>query len=121
MIDGQDDPPESGARFENLVACHLFKHGHFLNDSAGESLQLHDLRTTDGKAIDFVIANESGDATHFIEVKVTDDKPALALRQAAAAHPQAVVVQVVLRAPHAFDVAGIQIRPAAAWLAELAA
>jgi len=121
VVDGQDDSPESGARFENLVACHLLKHVHFLNDSEGASLQLHYLRTTDGKEIDFVLANESGNATHFIEVKVGDDKPALALRQAAAAHPQAVAVQVVLRTPHAFDVAGIGVRPAAQWLAELAA
>ncbi len=121
VLDGQDDSPESGARFENLVACHLLKHVQFLNDSEGESLQLHYMRTTDGKEIDFVLANEAGVATHFIEVKVGDDKPALALRQAAATQPQAVAIQVVLRTPHAFDVAGIQIRPAAGWLAELAA
>ncbi len=121
VVDGQDDAPESGARFENLVACHLLKHVQFLNDSEGASLQLHYLRTTDGKEIDFVLTNDAGQATHFIEVKVANDKPALALRQAAAAHPDAAAVQVVLHTPHAFDVAGTQIRPAASWLAALAA
>ncbi len=121
VSDARDDSPESGARFENLVASHLLKHAQFLNDSEGASVQLHYLRTTDGKEIDFVLANEAGNATYFIEAKVSDDKPALALRQAVTSHPDATAVQLVLRAPHAFDVAGIGVRPAAQWLADLAA
>ena len=58
---------------------------------------------------------------HFIEVKVDDAKPALLLRKAAAEHPQASATQLVLRAPHAFDSVGVGIRPAAQWLADLAA
>ncbi len=119
--DAKDVSPESGARFENLVACHLLKHVQFLSDSEGTSLQLHYLRTTDGKEIDFVLANEAGEATHFIEVKVGDAKPTLALRQSVATHPGATAIQLVLRTPHAFDVGAIGVRPAAQWLAELAA
>lgn len=119
--DAKDDSPESGARFENLVASHLLKHVQFLSDSEGTPLQLHYLRTTDGKEIDFVLANEAGKATHFIEVKVGDANPALALRQAAAAHPDATATQLVLRAPHAFDAGAIGVRPAAQWLQNLAA
>ena len=119
--DAKDASPESGARFENLVASHLLKHTQFLTDSEGASGQLHYLRTTDGKEVDFVLANEAGEATHFIEVKVDDAKPALLLRKAAAEHPQASATQLVLRAPHAFDSVGVGIRPAAQWLADLAA
>ncbi len=119
--DAKDDSPETGARFENLVASHLLKHVQFMNDSEGASMQLHYLRTTEGKEIDFVLANESGDATHFLEVKLGDDKPALALRQMAEKYPQATAVQLVLRAPHAFDVAGVAVKPAAQWLADLSA
>lgn len=119
--DAKDTSPESGARFENLVASHLLKHTQFLTDSEGTSTHLHYLRTTDGREVDFVLANEAGEATHFIEVKVGDAKPALLLRKAAAEHPQAEATQLVLRAPHAFDAGGVGIRPAAQWLADLAA
>ncbi len=39
--DAKDNSSDSGARFENLVACHLLKHVQFLADSEGSSLQLH--------------------------------------------------------------------------------
>lgn len=119
--EAKDDTPETGARFENLVAGHLLKHVEFLNDSEGMALQLHYLRTTDNKEIDFVLADGTGEATHFIEVKLGDAKPSLALRQAAINHPQAQATQLVLRARHAFDTAGVGVRPAAQWLADLAA
>ena len=119
--DTNDASPESGARFENLVACHLLKHTQFLTDSDGVSAQLLYLRTTDGKEIDFVLADEAGEATHFVEVKVGDAKPALLLHKAAAEYPQAKATQLVLRAPHAFDSGVVGIRPAAQWLADLAA
>jgi predicted AAA+ superfamily ATPase len=112
---------ESGAQFENLVAVHLLKHLCFLQDSVGFNGELNYLRTTAGKEIDFVLTNEVGDATHFIEVKLSDSKPSLALKQMAASHPNAKTIQVVKNARHGFDQAGVQIRPAASWLFELAA
>ena len=112
---------EPGARFENMVATHLLKHVCFMNDSAGESLDLNYVRTTSGKEIDFVLSNAEGDATHFIEVKLTDAKPSYALRQMAQNHPQAEAVQVVNNARHAFDEQGVAVRPAAQWLHALAA
>ena len=121
VSDTNDASPESGARFENLVACHLLKHTQFLTDSDGVLAQLLYLRTTDGKEIDFVLADEAGEATHFVEVKVGDAKPALLLHKAAAEYPQAKATQLVLRAPHAFDSGVVGIRPAAQWLADLAA
>jgi predicted AAA+ superfamily ATPase len=111
---------EPGAAFENLLATHLLKHVNFLNDSEGQSLELNYVRTTSGKEIDFVLTDANGDATHFIEAKLSDEKPSYALRQMSQDHPHAAAVQVVKNAKHAFDVQGVAVRPAAQWLRELA-
>ena len=116
-----DEDETEGAQFENLVATHLFKHCCFMADSAGEELSLNYVRTTSGKEIDFVLTNEAGDATHFIEVKNRDEKPSFALKQLAETHPTAQAIQLVRHARHAFDEAGVQVRPASPWLAGLAA
>ena len=119
--DARDTSPESGARFENLVAAHLLKHLQFLADSEGSSLQLHYVRTTSDHEIDFVLADENGDVEQFIEAKVGDTKPSSFFVNRAAEHPGAKAIQLVLRTPHGFDVNGVGVRPAAQWLAGLAA
>jgi predicted AAA+ superfamily ATPase len=119
--DPKDSAPASGARFENLVACHLRKHVQFLADSEGANLQLHYVRTTSDHEIDFVIADEHGNVAHFIEAKVGDSKPSSFLMNMAAQHPDASATQLVLRAPHGFDTQGVGVRPAAQWLSDLAA
>jgi predicted AAA+ superfamily ATPase len=119
--DAKDNSPESGARFENLVACHLLKHVQFLADSEGSSLQLHYVRTTSDHEIDFVLADENGEAQQFIEAKVGDTKQSSFLVKTAADHPNANSIQLVLRTPHGFDANGVGVRPAAQWLATLAA
>jgi len=119
--DTKDNSPDSGARFENLVACHLLKHVQFLADSEGSSLQLHYVRTTSDHEIDFVLADENGEAQQFIEAKVGDTKPSSFLVKTAADHPNANSIQLVLRTPHGFDANGVGVRPAAQWLAALAA
>ena len=115
-VDGDD-----GAKLENLVATHLLKHVCFLQDGSGMELNLHYLRTTANKEIDFVLANAQGDATHFVEVKWSDAKPSLALRQMAQQHPAAQALQITRLARHASVAQGVQIQPVAAWLAQLAA
>ena len=116
-----DHLESSGARLENLVAASLYKHACYLNDSTGTDIGLHYLRTTSGKEIDFVLTNDSGAATHFIEVKWSDEKPSFALRQFAASYPEAQSVQLVRLARHPYTVADVQIQPLAHWLAALAA
>ncbi len=46
---------EKGIRFENMVASHLLKYCHFLEDSEGEKMELRFLRDTDKREIDFVV------------------------------------------------------------------
>jgi len=49
---------EPGARFENLVASHLLKLCHFLEDTEGRRMELRFLRDTDGREVDFVVLRE---------------------------------------------------------------
>lgn len=46
---------EAGFRFENLVASHLLKYCHFIEDTEGHTMELRYLRDTDGREIDFVV------------------------------------------------------------------
>lgn len=44
-----------GERFENLVASHLLKYCHFIEDTEGYNMELKYLRDTDLREIDFVV------------------------------------------------------------------
>lgn len=44
-----------GARFENLVASHLLKYCHFIEDTEGDTMELRYLRDTDKREVDFVV------------------------------------------------------------------
>lgn len=44
-----------GLRFENLVASHLLKYCHFLEDTQGHRAELRFLRDTDKREVDFVV------------------------------------------------------------------
>ena len=46
---------EPSLRFENMVAGHLLKYCHFLEDTEGERMELRFLRDTDRREIDFVV------------------------------------------------------------------
>jgi predicted AAA+ superfamily ATPase len=47
--------PDEGARFENVVALHLLKLCHYLEDSEGYRVELWYLRDTSGREIDFLV------------------------------------------------------------------
>ncbi|MBI4041414.1 MAG: ATP-binding protein [Deltaproteobacteria bacterium] len=46
---------EPGARFENLVASHLLKYCHYLEDTQGHRMELRYIRDIDKREIDFVV------------------------------------------------------------------
>ena len=46
---------ETGPRFENMVAGHLLKYCHFLEDTQGERMELRFLRDIEKREIDFVV------------------------------------------------------------------
>lgn len=47
--------PDEGSRFENMVASHLLKYCHFIEDTEGDEMELRFLRDTDGREVDFVV------------------------------------------------------------------
>jgi predicted AAA+ superfamily ATPase len=49
------DVSSAGARFENLVACHLLKYCHYIEDTEGERMELRYLRDVDEREVDFVV------------------------------------------------------------------
>ena len=49
---------DSGARFENLVACQLLKYCHFLEDTEGYAMELRFIRDTDKREVDFVVIRD---------------------------------------------------------------
>lgn len=59
---------EKGPKLENLVACHLLKFCHFLEDSQGYRMSLHFLRDLDGREVDFLVCCE-GKPWFAVEVK----------------------------------------------------
>ena len=66
--------PDTAARFENLVACHLLKACHFWTDTGHGQFDLHYLRDKEKREIDFLIVRD-GRPWLPVEVKQTDATP----------------------------------------------
>jgi uncharacterized protein len=62
---------DAGARFENLVASHLLKYCHFIEDTLGHDMELRYLRDTDGRETDFVVLRDH-QPEFAVECKVSD-------------------------------------------------
>ena len=71
-----DDP---GARFENLVAGHLLKYCHLVEDTEWHAMELRFVRDTDGREIDFVVLRD-GRPEFGVECKSGDRNAAPACR-----------------------------------------
>lgn len=59
---------KAGPKLENLVACHLLKTAHFIEDTEGDSCELRYFRDSDGREVDFVFLRGKK-PTYFVEVK----------------------------------------------------
>ncbi len=71
FYDNADLQTNDGGRLENLVATHLLKRLHFIEDYHGYRCSLHYIRDKDGREVDFVtIIN--GVVIDLIEVKKSD-------------------------------------------------
>lgn len=70
LWDWSEVPDNSGARLENIVASHLLKMCHFLNDVDGYKTDLHFLRDIEGREVDFLVT-ENGKPWFAVEVKST--------------------------------------------------
>jgi predicted AAA+ superfamily ATPase len=109
-----------GLRFENAAATMLLKHVEFLQDSEAAPVGLHYVRTKDGAEIDFALSRGNV-LTHLIECKWTENAPHKAFNRFMPLLPDAQAVQLVrhLRNPELHH--GVNVVPAAPWLAGLAA
>jgi len=111
-----DDP---GARFENLVACHLIKWCHFLQDTEGRDMELRYFRDVERREVDFVIM-EDGKPLQFIECKSSRRGRGQSLKYLKVRFPQAEALQIDLSGKE--DVItkdNIRLQPATKFLAGL--
>lgn len=65
---------DDAARFENLIASHLLKFVHFINDYEGYRAELNYLRDVDKREVDFLVVI-GGKPWFAVEVKLNDTTP----------------------------------------------
>ena len=110
---------DEGARFENLVACHLLKWVHFQQDTRGRDVELRFFRDVDRREVDFVVTEDLRPIL-FLECKLADrdiDRP---LRYLKARFPAADAVQVALSGERDYRTAeGVRAMPAVHFLRTL--
>jgi predicted AAA+ superfamily ATPase len=82
-----------GLRFENLVACHLLKWCHFLQDAEGRDMELRYFRDIDKREVDFVLL-EDGKPLQFIECKTSTRGTNNALRYMKQRFPEVAAIQI---------------------------
>jgi hypothetical protein len=109
---------DRAARFENLVALHLLKLCHFLEDRDGHATDLRYLRDRHGREVDFLVT-VGGRPWFAVEVKLTETRidPALAFFRDRLSIRHCY--QVVKDATRDFVEDGIRCLPAAKFLAAL--
>ena len=110
---------EPGARFENLVACHLLKWVHFQQDTQGRDVELRFFRDVDGREVDFVVL-EDRQPLLLVECKLGDRDIDRGLRYLKARFPSADAVQIALSGQRDYVTPdGIRAMPALAFLRTL--
>ncbi len=106
-----------GARFENLVAVALLAHAWGRADRRGEAVELHYVRTKDGREVDFALVRD-GALERLVECKVAEDHPDPSLIRFAA-QTGAPATQVVWHLRHEQQSRGVELRRALDWLQNL--
>lgn len=107
-----------GVQLENTCAVCLLKHVQYLQDIGGEDIELHYIKTKNGKEVDFALGQQ-GNATHLIEVKLSDDTPSSSLNLLAKKLPGIKAVQLVQNLRREQQIGNVSIVSAGKWLAGL--
>lgn len=111
--------PGEGPRFESLVASHLLKLCHFLEDRDGHPVTLHYLRNRDGREVDFLVTvNRRPWFAVEAKLSATRVDPALDHFRRRLGIPWAY--QVLREGDRDFVEEGVRVVPAARFLAALA-
>ncbi len=111
---------DEGARFENLVAFHLLKECHYLEDTEGRDMELRFFRDVEGREVDFVQL-EDKKPIRFVECKLSDTTISPALLYLRRKFPQVASLQVIAK-PNVDRIGqeGVRLVSADKFLAELA-
>ncbi|OGT22996.1 MAG: hypothetical protein A3C55_02595 [Gammaproteobacteria bacterium RIFCSPHIGHO2_02_FULL_42_13] len=108
FFDNADTIDNAAVRLENLVATHLLKRLHFIEDYYGHRCRLHYIRDKDNREVDFVTIIDDI-VIDLIEVKLHDTKISASLKYYAKKLKPKHVVQIVGDCPHPFDKDGISV------------
>jgi predicted AAA+ superfamily ATPase len=110
--------PTAGPRFENLVASHLLKLCHHLEDVEGYRTRLHYVRDRDGREVDFLVTVNKK-PWFLLEAKLDDHEPSRHLHYFRDRLDVPFCYQLVRTAGHNFVRDGIHVISAAHALAAL--
>jgi predicted AAA+ superfamily ATPase len=110
---------EEGLRFENMVAVHLLKYVHYMQDSEGLDYDLRYYRDTTPREVDFVVCNK-GKPILAVECKLAETQIASSLRYFRSKFPDCRCVQLTLRGNKEFVTPeGVELLSARTWLGSL--
>ncbi len=87
---------DEGARFENMIACHLLKSCHFWTDTGEGEFELYYLRNKEKQEIDFLIVRD-GVPWLPVEAKLTEADPSPSWRRFASQLSFSRGIQIVRR------------------------
>lgn len=104
----KDGSADSGARFENLVATHLLKRLHLLEDRDGYRCELRYIRDKEGREVDFAVFVD-GELREIIEVKSSDDRISPSLRYYQQRLRPPYCTQIVANLEHRYEQDGIRV------------
>ena len=107
-----------GARFENLIAGHLLKLKHALEDQEGYRIGLHYLRDVDKREVDFLVSAE-GKPWFALECKISDRTASPALRYFGDRLQIPWLYQITLKGKEDVLDGPVRVLPAAKFLAAL--
>lgn len=110
---------EDGFRFENLVAVHLLKWIHFMQDTQASNLELRYFRDIDGREIDFIITDNT-QPTIGIECKWNDANISKHLKYFKRKYPNCEMWQLSMSGKKDYlSTEGIHVCPALKYLMKL--
>ena len=92
---------DEGPLFENLVACHLLKKVHYLEDSQGSDLKLRYIRDKEGREVDFILLRDRHPFA-LIEAKLSSEKISPSLQYYSEKLNPTHSIQIVLRPKHEY-------------------
>ncbi|HNV47036.1 MAG TPA: ATP-binding protein [Spirochaetota bacterium] len=101
------DIGDGGARFENLIASHLMKEAHYLEDVQGRRVSLHTLKDKEKREVDFLVA-ENGRPIELVEAKLGRDSFSAPLMYYARRFPGIAATQVVKDLPESRSRDGVR-------------